>query len=216
MRKIYRCLIVLSLTALVATGGNLWAGNNPQPVKRLGIGVSAGYAAFSDEQFKGAPALGLNLTYNFSKNLRFEIRGSFISSDIENSSVGFSEGTLKITPVQVSIQYQFNVNKKLVPYLGGGAGYYLNDLSLAGQSDWQALGFNITEDADSVFGFHFGAGLDYFFKPNLAFNLDARYCIVSLDGTYSITDDISGLGHSGEMSADLNPFMFSAGIRVLF
>jgi outer membrane protein W len=217
MKKIFSFIFVFGLAALMTFSGTLRAADSrSQSGKRLAIGVHAGYASMSEDQFGGAPAFGLNLTYNFSKNLRFEIRGSFISSDTENSVDGFGEGTLKVKPVQASIQYLFNAGKKFVPYLGAGAGYYLNDLSIEGNSQWQQLGFIINEEADGAFGFHFGGGMDYFFNPNMAFNLDVRYCIVSVDGTYSITEEVSGLSYSGELSADMNPIILSAGIKVLF
>jgi outer membrane protein W len=187
-----------------------------EPGKNFGMGVSAGFAMFSDDHVKEGIPVGLNLFYYVSENVRLELRGAFISSDVENNPEGLNQGKLTMIPLQLSLHYAFKLGDRFCPYLSGGLGYYLNDFSLEGESQWQELGFDIDDQVDSVIGFHFGLGLDYFFKPNLAANVDIKYCIVSLAGTYSITDTITGISNSGDIDGDLSPFIVEAGVRFLF
>jgi outer membrane protein W len=184
--------------------------------KGSGIGVDVGYAMFTEEQFKGGVTAGLSFFYLLSDSFRVELRGGFISNQVENADEGLSKGKLTMIPIQLSLHYRFKVSEKLRPYVGGGIGYYLNNFSLEGESRWQELGFDITDEVDHSFGYHLGIGMDYFFKPRMAFTLDVRYCIVSLSGSYSITDQVTSITNSGDIDGSLDHINFAAGLKFLF
>jgi len=184
--------------------------------KTMGLGLEAGYIIPSDDNFGKTPAFGLSFFYSLSKQFRVELKGYFSPIDVENNPEGLSAGTLNVIPLQLSLQYRLSISRRFIPYAGAGVGYYLNNFSVESNDQWQNLGFDISEEADSVFGYHFGAGIDYFIKSNMAVNIDIRYCIASFDGSYTITEEVSGISQSGNIEGDLNHIFFGIGIKFLF
>lgn len=201
----------LFLVVMFAVSG-LWAGENLQG-KSFRLGIGAGYATFSDDQFDGSVLVGLKITYPLANALRVELAGAYTSSKITANVDGYSGGKLKVMPIQLSLQYCFTAGN-LNPYIGAGCGYYLNDLSLDGLTGWENMGFEITEEVKNKFGFHFGGGIEFKLKSNLIFFIDVRYCVVKIPGTYTITDTVTGIEQSGDIEKDLNPLMFGAGISI--
>jgi outer membrane protein W len=208
-------MVGLAVVSLMFNGFSTNLAAAPQS-KGGGIGVDVGYAMFTEEQFKGGAAAGLTLFYSFTDSFRVELRGGFISNQVENAPGGLSNGTLTMIPIQLSLHYRFKVSKKFRPYVGGGAGYYLNNFSLEGENEWQSLGFDIKDEVDNTFGYHLGIGMDYLFTSGMAFTLDVRYCIVSLSGSYSITDQVSSITNSGDIEGALDHINFAAGLKFLF
>jgi outer membrane protein W len=214
-KRTWFIMVSLAMVSLMFNGfsTNLAAASQS---KGGGRGVDVGYAMFTEEQFKGGAAAGLSLFYSFSDSFRVELRGGFISNQVENAPEGLSKGKLTMIPIQLSLHYRFKAGNKFRPYVGGGVGYYLNNFSLEGESEWQELGFDITNEVDHAFGYHLGIGMDYFFNSRTAFNLDVRYCIVSLSGSYSITDQVSSITNSGDIEGALDHINFAAGLKFLF
>lgn len=184
--------------------------------RTMGIGLEAGYVMPSEDNFGKSPGFGLSFYYSLSKQFRVELKGYFSPVSVENDPEGLSAGTLNAIPLQLSLQYRLRISRHFIPYLGAGVGYYLNQFSLEDSAQWQNLGFDINEEVNSVFGYHFGAGIDYFIKPNMAVNIDVRYCIASFDGSFTITEELSGISHGGNIEGDLNHLSFGAGIKFLF
>jgi len=204
------------LTAVVFCG-SLFAGpETSSKGKTMGLGLEAGYVMPAEDNFGKSPAFGLSFFYSLSKQFRVELKGSFFPTGVENDPEGLSAGTLNVIPLQLSLQYRLKLSLRFIPYLGAGVGYYLNNFSLENSDQWQNLGFNINEEVDSAFGYHFGAGIDYFIKSNMAINIDVRYSIASFNGSYTISEVVSGISHSGNIEGDINHISFGAGIKFLF
>jgi outer membrane autotransporter protein len=184
--------------------------------KTMGLGLEAGYVIPSEDNFSKSKALGVSFFYSFSNQFRVELKGTVFPNKIGNDPEGISAGTLNVIPLQLSLQYRLRINPRFIPYVGAGVGYYLNQFSLEGKDQWRTLGYIITEEYDSVFGYHFGAGIDYVIKPNMAVNIDVRYSIASFKGSYSITEVVSGISQGGNIERDLNHIIFGAGIKFLF
>ncbi len=184
--------------------------------KSMGLGLDAGYVLLSEDNLGNSSAFGLNFFYFLSEQFKVELKAAFIPIKVDNDPEGLSEGNLNMIPIQLSLHYCFKIGQRFIPYIGAGVGYYLNMFSLKNKDEWQNLGFNINEEVDGVFGFHFGAGVDYFVKPNMAFNIDVRYCKANLTGSYTISEEVTGISHSGEIDGKLNHILFGAGIKFLF
>lgn len=205
----------LSLCILMLAGS---AGilNAASGAKKKGIGLEAGFGMFQEAQFKEGTAISLNLFYTFTPKFRMELRGGYMSVKSDNEPTGLSQGTLKVIPLQLSLQYRLKMGAKLFPYLTIGAGYYINSFDLEKGGEWQALGYEINDDVDSGAGFHAGLGLDYFFSPSVAFALDARYVFANLKGTHSISEVVTGITNTGEIDVPMNHFTVGVGLRFLF
>lgn len=204
------------LTAIVFCGGLFAGSETSNKGKTMGLGLEAGYVMPSEDDFGKAPAFGLSFFYSLSKQFRVELKSYFSPIDVENDPEGLSAGTLNVIPLQLSLQYRLRISRRFIPYVGAGVGYYLNNFSVENNDQWQNLGFEINEKVDSVLGYHFGAGIDFFIKPNMAINIDVRYSIASFDGSYTITEEVSGISHGGNIEGDLNHLSLGAGIKFIF
>jgi outer membrane protein W len=204
------------LMVIVVCGSVFADTGAPGKGKTMGLGLEAGYVMPSEDNLGNSPAFGLSFFYSLSKQFRVELKSGFFPINVENDPERLSAGTLNVIPLQLSLQYRLRISPGFIPYLGAGVGYYLNNFSLENSDQWQNLGFDINEEVDSVFGFHFGAGIDFFIKPNMAVNIDVRYSIASFDGSYTIIDEVSGISQSGAIQGDLNHICFGAGIKFLF
>jgi outer membrane autotransporter protein len=215
-KSILMAVNLLWLMAIVFCGGLFADSETSSQGKTMGLGLEAGYVMPSEDNFGKAPAFGLSFFYSLSKQFRVELKGCFFPTEVGNNPEGLSAGTLNVIPLQLSLQYRLRISRRFIPYLGAGVGYYLNNFSVENNDQWQNLGFDISEEVDSVFGYHFGAGIDYFIKPNMAVNIDVRYSIASFDGSFTITEEVSGISHGGNIQGDLNHLSFGAGIKFLF
>jgi len=204
------------LTVIVFCG-SLFAGfeisNNG---KTRGLGLDAGYVMPSGNNFSKSMALGVNLFYSLSNQFRVELKATVFAGKVENDPEGISAGTLAVIPLQLSIQYRLRISPRFIPYVGAGVGYYLNQFSLEGKNNWEALGYKVTENYESVIGYHFGTGIDYFIKSKMVVNIDVRYAVASFKGSYSITELVSGISRGGYIKRDLNYLSFGTGIKFLF
>jgi len=88
---------------------------------------------------------------------------------------------------------RFPVGAKIVPYVAAGGGYYLNTFTLdsALVESWDDLGIDLEETIENVFGFHLGAGLDYFIKPNIAVGgPTVKYCLAKTKGSWTMKEQV--------------------------
>lgn len=194
----------------------------PKKIKigpKSSIGAIGGYAMPSENNYNNGIKYGGGFSLGIFKYLSLEVCGLRFQSDVEGSLEGLSKGKLAVMPVQLSIQARLPVSSRFVPYLLGGGGYYINSFKLDGEiaDNWEALGFTIEEKVENVFGYHFGAGIDFFFTKSIALNLDARYCLAKVKGSWTLTDQIGGTQTSGDLEdLNLNSFVFGAGLKFCF
>lgn len=194
----------------------------PEKIKigpKSGIGIIAGYAMPSEKKYES----GLNYSANFylgiTKNIAIEISGQRFQSNVEENPEALSKGKLSITPIQPGLQFRFPISSKIVPYLAGGGGYYMNSFSLDDEIDnsWNNLGFDVEEKVENAAGFYFGTGIDLFFTKNLAFNADIRYNIAKTKGSWELTDQISNVNTPGALeNLNLNSIILGAGLKFCF
>ncbi|UCE22235.1 MAG: outer membrane beta-barrel protein [Candidatus Aminicenantes bacterium] len=183
------------------------------------IGVNAGYSITQEDNYSEEINYGGNFCLGIIEYLSLEVSGLRFRNDVEGSFEGLSKGKLTVMPIQLSIQARLPVTRQFVPYIQGGGGYYLNSFALDGEiSDtWDALGFDVEEKIENSFGYHFGAGLDFFITEKIAISADFKYCIVKSKGSWSLTDRISGTVTSGDLeNLNLNTMMFGVGLKFCF
>lgn len=183
----------------------------------LWIGGGAGYTLPSESHFEKGMSFGGTLGLQLLKYFAIEVRIPYFQSDIAESFGGLSSGQLRNLTFMLSVQARYPLSDKFVPYLAGGGDYHWNKFNLNDtiKNTWNDLGFTIEEKVDHSFGFHVGAGIDYFLWRNIALNADVRYYTATLKGTWSLADQISRQKISGTIEGmKLNSIQ--AGISVKF
>ena len=186
----------------------------------IGIGLSGGYANPSNQLYSGGIAFGINFSIDIMKYLAIEISGQYFGPNVESSEEGLSKGLLSIIPIQLSLQGRYPLSEgQIIPYLELGGGYYLNNFTINSNltGGWEQIGFALEEKVESAFGFHFGAGLDYYVMQNLSLGLGFKYCLTKMKGSWSLTDNLSSIAVSGELAdLELNPVIIGLRIKYLF
>ncbi|MBN2206403.1 MAG: outer membrane beta-barrel protein [Candidatus Aminicenantes bacterium] len=201
------------------------AATRPNPAyepPRTGLGLTAGYALPSG--YGSGVALGGSFRFGFSANFGVEISALYFQSAVdepeaEDRESGLSQGKLTVIPVELSLVGRFPVSSKLTPYILAGGGYFLNTFKIDGavKSGWEGLGFAIEEKLDNSFGFHVGAGLDFFLAPKLAAGLTVRYSLSKAKGSWSLREAATDIEAKGNLSGlDLKPLVFGLGLRYFF
>jgi opacity protein-like surface antigen len=130
-----------------------------------------------------------------------------------------SKGKLAVMPLQLSLMARFPVGDKIVPYVAAGGGYYLNSFTLdaAIVKSWDDLGIDLDEAIDNAFGFHFGAGLDFFVNPNIAITAGVKYCLAKTKGSWTMKEQVSSEETTGTLpDLKLNALVFGAGLKYFF
>jgi opacity protein-like surface antigen len=185
----------------------------------FGLGISGGYASPTERIYDGGAMFGGRICYSITKNIGVELKGLVYQSPVDGEPEGLSAGKMTFVPIQLSALVRFPLGKRIVPYVGFGAGYYLSSFEIDSEivDDWEDLGFNIEEKVEHKLGYHFGLGMDYFFSNNLALNADFSYCLVESKGSWSITEQASGAQVSGDFGdLNFNTIMFGIGLTYFF
>jgi len=187
--------------------------------KKMGLGLFVG--ASSTSEYGSGLAFGANFYYGITKNIGIEVGGlRFQTTTKDTDDVSkLSKGKLAVMPLQLSLIGRFPVGAKLVPYVAAGGGYYLNSFTLDASivKSWDDLGFDLEEAIDNAFGFHLGAGLDYFVKPNIAVGASVKYCLAKAKGSWTMKDQVSSEETEGTLSdLKLNALVFGVGLKYFF
>ena len=159
----------------------------------LWIGGGGGYTLPSESRFEKGMSIGGTLGLEIMKYLAVELRIPYFQSEVAESFEGLSSGQLRNLTFMLSLQARYPLNDRFIPYLVGGWDYHLNKFILNEgiKNSWNNLGFTIEENVDHSFGFHAGAGIDFFLMRDIALNVDVRYYTANLKGTRSISNQVT-------------------------
>jgi len=191
----------------------------PAEFKKMGLGLFVGASSSSD--YGSGLAFGAQFYFGITKNIGLEVSGLRFQTTAKETDdeTKLSKGKLAVMPLQLSLVARFPVGAKIVPYVAAGGGYYLNTFTLdsALVGSWDNLGIDIDETIDNAFGFHLGAGLDYFIKPNIAVGASVKYCLAKTKGSWTMKEQVSSEETSGTLNdLKLNAFVFGASLKYFF
>ena len=173
---------------------------------RAGVGI--GFALPSEREYGSGLKFGGNFYYKISNRVNLEFVVQAFRSRVADNPEKLGEGKLMVLPIQLSVQGRFPLKDQLIPYAGGGIGYYLNSYLFEGVKIPER-----DEKVRDALGIHFGGGIDYFFSDSIAANLDMRYCIVKTTGLFTF----SGAGEDIEIEdINLNSVMLGIGFKYFF
>lgn len=182
---------VLAAAAATTLGAKATASLVSVPYAGLGV-----FASRWDSQDYGTlTGYGVRLGWNVFEPLGLEARASYYESndgDVETS----------LLPLEAALVLRLPIHRQLVPYVGGGAGYYLKDAEYTDETGtWES-----SEDVSGYFGL---AGLNLYLGPVSLF-AEAKYNLVGTD------DDLHWRGADVEPRNSLDGFSFSAGLKLGF
>jgi len=192
------------------------AGTEPK-TPRFSLGLVGGY--ISTPKCGSGPVFGGTFMLGISKNFALEIRASRFQGEVPGEINGLSKGRLTTMPIQLSLLVRIPIGSRIVPYILGGGGYFLNDFKIDSTiaSDWSAVGFTISEEIEGSAGFHFGTGLDFLLSSHVGLNADIRYSFTAAKGTWKLIDKYGVAQETGSLpDLKINPLAAGLGIRFGF
>lgn len=145
--------------------------------------------------------LGATFVYMIDNNIGFEVLAATpFSHDVSATGLGVV-GETKHLPPTFSIQYYFNPETKLRPYIGAGINY----TTFFDSETIPALGGDL--DIDDSFGLAVQAGVDYDIDDKWFVTADVRYISIETTATVAAV---------GSSDVDINPTVFSIGVGYKF
>ena len=182
---------VLLATAASTVGAKATAHLANTPYAGLGVFASR----WDTRDYGTLTGYGLRLGWNVIEHLGLEARASYYESK-------YDEIETTLLPLEAALVLRLPLHRHFVPYLGGGAGYYIKDAEYENESDtWES-----SEDVAGYFGL---VGLNLYLGPVSLF-AEAKYNLVGTD------DDLEWRGSDVEARNSLDGFAFSAGIKLGF
>ena len=163
------------------------------------------------DPFSGAPTVtpevddntrpGATFVYMYSDNIGFEVLAALpFKHDI--TAGGAKIGETKHLPPTVSVQYYFNPQSKLRPFVGLGLNY-----TTFFSSKTTLPGLNGDLDLDDSFGLAAQLGIDYDLNEKWFLTADVRYINIETTATNSA---------AGSTDVEINPTVVSVGVGYKF
>ena len=144
---------------------------------------------------------GVTFVYMHNNNIGFEVLAALpFKHDVTVDGMG-KIGETKQLPPTFSVQYYFNPESKIRPYVGLGLNYttFFSTESIAG------LGGDL--DLDDSFGLAAQVGIDYDIDEKWFLTADARYINIETTATNSA---------AGTTDVEINPTVLSIGVGYKF
>ena len=189
---------------------------------KFGLGARVSYVNYSDDDYTvygvkvdvepdDAVMYGINLTYFIHEYFSFELSVDYAEMDVELSALGLSgdAGEVTMIPVLLSARTHLSTNPKVSPYLTIGVGYFFNDMDSNRGTIEFIYGAGAEVDVDNSFGFHLGAGIEFFISENAAVNFDFKYIWTEVEAEVNV----SGFT---DVDFEVNPFIIGLGYKYYF
>lgn len=223
MKNTIRTLALFVFAVFFFLNHNARAQEDSSP--NFAVGARVGYSALAnstlydaDVSFTPAPLYAINIAYFVNERLAIELSGETTKTDMElkvdSASIDF--GVLTQQSVLLSLVFRSETNvRNLMLYVGGGAGYYFNDIDEIGTKgdgidDFFPSNRRIKSVEDAL-GVQGSVGLEYFFRRNYSFIFDIQFRFSKAEVEIEFPDSTSDT-----TDLPLNAMTLGSGIRVHF
>ena len=161
----------------------------------------------------------LDISYYFTKNIAAELilalgtrHDVYIKGDAGNAIGNQKLGSVNLLPPTLTVQWHFNPDQMIDPYIGAGLNYtYKLDRNARG-TQGAIAGEKIKIDSDS-FGYALQAGVDVNLKGGWLINADVKY--INIETDVRLRSAITGRWTKVD-SLDINPWVVGIGIGKKF
>lgn len=165
-----------------------------------------------DANFDSSEGFGAALGFHLSDNISLELAASVVEPEFILTTGGpvpvTARTELEMIPVTFTLQWHLNPDGMLDPYIGAGAAYILfDDADNFDSNDTNLESVDIEDDVGLVVNL----GLNVNFSEMIGLYLDAKYVPVE-----AAADAVFLAGDGTSTDIEINPIMFSAGLRLMF
>jgi len=155
--------------------------------------------------FDDARGFGISLNQYFG-SFSGELAATALTQSGKITADGVDDidiGDLDLLPITATLQYHFAKDARISPYIGGGLAYILADDLSSDELDAIEIG---TVEIDDELTYAAQAGLDINFTPRFAIGVEAKYI--------AFTPESATAGDDEPVDLELNPIIFSAGVKL--
>ncbi len=184
---------------------------------RLGwsVGARGIFVTFSESSLDTTVGVSGVAAFRFTPSFDVEIEAGYIRPESQGDVL--AAGSLSLMPVRGSVRYvPWRIGNAL-PYVGGGAGFYIASFSVdtATVNSLAALGFEVSQDVDSAFGAHVGGGLEWL-TGRWIIGVDVKYVLSEANASSTVTDMVTGLVVNDPAEVNLDGLWIAGGFRINF
>jgi len=156
--------------------------------------------------------LEVDLTWFLSSHVALELIAATTNHDIDGTGSAAALGRIadvNVLPPTLTLQYHWNTDGKVQPYVGAGINYSLFYSEDVTDSLDAFLATDSRISLDDSFGFAAQVGLDVQLSDHWYFNLDLKY--IDIATTAIIEDDATGV-ELARVDVDIDPWVPGVGI----
>ena len=179
------------------------------------VGARGIFVSFSDSSLDTSAGVSGVAAFRFTPSVDVEIEAGYIRSSSQGDVL--AAGSLSLMPVRGTLRFVPWRFGNALPYVGGGAGYYIASFSVdtATVESLAALGFAVSQDVDSAFGAHVGGGIEWQ-TGRWVIGVDLKYVLSKANASSTVNDLVTGLVIDDPTEIDLNGLWIAGGFRINF
>ncbi len=179
------------------------------------VGARGIFVTFSESSLDTTAGVSGVAAFRFTPSFDVELEAGYIRPNSQGDVL--AAGTLSLMPVRGTLRFvPWRIGSAL-PYVGGGAGYYIASFTVdtATVDRLAALGFAVSQDVDSAFGAHVAGGLEWQ-TGRWVIGVDVKYVFSKANASATINDLVTGLVIEDPAEIDLNGLWIAGGFRINF
>lgn len=161
-----------------------------------------------ETEFESGDGVGVSANLFWGKRVSTELSASKLTLDAGLNVDGvptFDLGSVDLTPIALTLQFHFARDSVIDPYVGAGAAWVLADDLESNDLDLLEIG---AIEVDDEITYVLNAGLGVRLTRNFGLYLDGKYI--------PLEPATRAPGDEEDLDLEINPLIFSAGLRFRF
>jgi outer membrane protein len=161
-----------------------------------------------ETEFESGDGFGVSVNWFWGKRVSTELSASALTLDAGLNVDGvptFDLGSVDLTPIALTLQFHFARDSVIDPYVGAGAAWVLADDLESNDLDLLEIG---AIEVDDEITYVLNAGLGVRLTRNFGLYLDGKYI--------PLEPATRAPGDEEDLDLEINPLIFSAGLRFRF
>jgi len=136
-----------------------------------------------DVEIDNAVMFGVNYTGFVTDFFSIEASADYVKTDTDLSSGGLSGKAGELTQIPIFLSFRLSPPNKfrVVPFIGGGVGFFINDFDQNDETIEYIYGSGAKVEVENSLGYFVSGGLEIFITNHVALNFDAKYIWNDID-----------------------------------
>lgn len=208
-----RVPVLMFALCLVATPAMAQDSSDDQ--RGWSVGARGIFVTFSESSLDTTAGVSGVAAFRFTPSFDVELEAGYIRPKSQGDVL--ASGSLSLLPVRGTLRFVPLRFGNALPYVGGGAGYYIASFTVdaATVDSLAALGFAVSQDVDSAFGAHVAGGLEWQ-TGRWIIGVDVKYVVSKANASATVNDLVTGLVIDDPAEIDLNGLWIAGGFRINF